>query len=295
MKQNKLLLIDGNNLLHRAYNKFKNMATKGGVKSSIVFGFPYILKSLITLHKPTKVIVVFDGGKAKARKKLLPDYKKRDKREDFDYDDFIKQKKDLEKILSYLGIAYTSKRHEEADDIIWLYARNYKRKGYYVTIVSTDKDFNQLLSSRLSIYNPWKSDRITHKNVEKLYGYPPEQCVDYLILDGDKSDNIPGYPGVGPKTAIKFLKQFGSIRSFLIGKDSFGKMDKRKLEELFLINRKMIDIRYYCRKHLKLKDVPLIYDTGKKIKKKKLALIASDYGITTFSKPDFINTYKNLL
>lgn len=294
-KKSKTLIIDGNNLLHRAYHKYKNMVSSDGVPSSMVFGFPYILNSLINLHKPNKVIVAFDGGKDKARLKVLPDYKKRDIKGDFNYDNFIDQKKEVQRILECLGIPFSSKKGLEADDIIWLYARRYSRKGQ-VVIVSTDKDFIQLIDKNISIWNPWKNERITHLNYNKYYPFSPEQCVDYLTLDGDTSDNIPGYPGVGEKTAITFLETYGSIKNYLedLSLPEHKKIKRNVLADIYKRNKLIIDIRFFCKTtKLKIKDIDLI-DT-QKIDKRELAIISSKYSITTFNKQNFILTFKNLL
>lgn len=292
--KNKTLIIDGNNILHRSYHQYKNMRSSDGIPSSIVFGFPYILHALIKLHKPEKVMVVFDGGRDKARLKLLPDYKKRDKKADFDYEDFLKQKKDVERILECLGIPFSYKKGLEADDIIWLYARRYSREGQ-VVIVSTDKDFVQLIDKNISLWNPWKNERITHLNYHKHYPFSPEQCVDYLALDGDVSDNIPGYKGVGEKTALKFLNEYGSIENYLNDdKLSDKKIKKDVLVELYKKNKLIIDIKLFCKTtKLFLKDIPVFKND--KINKKELALICSDYSIRMFNQDDFILTFKRLL
>ena len=223
-------------------------------------------------------------------------YKDRDKnRKDFDIDDFVSQQKDVKEILTCLGIPYVSKKGLEADDIIWLYARKYKRKGS-VVIVSTDKDFNQLLSNRVSIWHPWKNKRITHKNLEKEYGYTPDQCVDYLSLVGDDSDKIPGAKGIGHKTAIKFIEEYGSINAYRLGKgDEMKKFTRKQSEELFYRNRTLIDTRFFCRRYLKLKEIPLKSPKGKNINKKGLSLICRKYSITTFIEPAFLKPFKQLL
>lgn len=299
MNKEKFLVIDGNNLLHRAYHKFKSMASKDGTKSSIAFGFPYILKSLIDTQKPSEVLIAFDEDRDKHRLAVWPGYKGKrsdnNKKRDFDYDDFQKQKRDLQKIMSCLGIPYVSKKDLEADDIIWLYTRKKKRRGH-VVIVSTDKDFNQLLSERVSIWHPWKNKRITHKNCKQIYGYTPEQCVDYLSLCGDDSDNIPGIRGIGDKTAKKFLAEHGSLKDYLKSDaPEFNKMPRKETEELYYRNRTLIDIRYFCRKHLDIKTIPLKSKKGKEIDKRELAMICSKYSINMFTQDKFLKTFKKLL
>lgn len=291
--RNKHLIIDGNNLAHRAYHQFKSMASKEGKNSSIVFGLPHILESLVRSQKPDRVLVVFDKGVDENRRKVLPEYKKREHREDFDYDNFIEQKRDVQRMLEYLGIPYIQPDQGEADDIIWLYARKYRRQNDQVVIVSTDKDFIQLLGKGISIQNPWKKIRITHKNVTNFYPYTAEQCVDYLILVGDKSDNIPGISGVGEKTAMKFLNTYGSIKEYLRGDaPEDKKITRSKLEPIYLRNRLLIDIRLFCRRYIKEVAKPLYKES---INKKELALLCSKYSITTFTKNNFLKTFERLL
>lgn len=295
MARNKYLIIDGNNLLHRAYHRFKNMSSKEGVNSSITFGFPYILRSLIQVHKPDDVLVVFDKGSDKNRLKILPDYRKRPKKGDFDYENFLKQKEDTQKILSFLGVPFIQPEEGEADDIIWLYARRYKRKGHNVVIVSTDKDFVQIICKGISIHNPWKNVRISHKNVTQHYPFSPANCVDYLILEGDKSDNILGFPGVGEKTAVKFLEEYGSIKKYLLSDTPEDKkITRSKLEPIYLRNRLLIDIRLFCRRFINPNDIPKPVK-GREINKRELSMICSYYSITTFTKEDFLKTFKKLL
>jgi DNA polymerase-1 len=292
--KNKTIIIDGNNLLHRAYNKYKSMRSDDGKLTGSIFGFPYILRSLIRLHSPTKVIVVFDGGRDKRRLKLLPDYKKRKIREDFDYENFISQKEEVMKILSFLCIEVLHNKNFEADDLIWLVARKYSRKGK-VMIVSSDKDFIQLIDKQISIWNPWKDDRITHLNYKKHYKFSPEQCVDYLSLDGDTSDNIPGYKGVGEKTALAFLDEYGSIDNYLsdLSLPEHKKIKRKELKALYKVNKEIIDVKLFCKKHkIKLKDCKT--KTSKKIDIKELRLLCSKYSITSIIKDDFIQTFKQI-
>lgn len=293
--KNKCLIIDGNNLAHRAYHQYKNMRSSDGKPSGVVFGVPYILWSLIKTHNAGDVIVAFDGGRDKNRLKAWPDYKLRKQKDDFDYEDFISQKEDAKKILECLGIKMIFKKGLEADDIIWLIARRYSRKGQ-VMIVSTDKDFVQLIDKNISLWNPWKNERITHLNYNKHYPFNPSQCVDYLSLDGDTSDNIPGYKGVGEKTALEFLSVYGSIENYLNQPDlpEHKKIKRDTLEEIYKRNKLLIDIKYFCKTtKLKFKDIPII--KPEKINKKELSIICSDYSINMFSKDDFILTYKKLL
>ena len=290
-KKNKVLLIDGNNLLHRVYHQYKSMRAEDGTLTSIIFGFPYVLNSLINLHRPQKVCVVFDGGRSRRRLEILPNYKNREKKDDFDYENFIAQKEILMELLKHLGIDVYIFPKEEADDIIGILARKYGRNSQ-VVIVSADKDFNQLINNRVSVWDPNKKERITHLNCKKITGYTPEECVDYLSLVGDTSDKIPGYKGIGPKTALKFLEYAGSIENYLNDKSLNFRIDRQALADLYNINKELIDIMYFVTKNkLKLKGVNI---TKGEFNQKEVRYICADHSITKIQKPEVLNTFKQL-
>jgi len=292
----KVLVIDGNNLLYRVYYKFSSMRAMDGTPTGISYGFPMVLQSLIVKFKPSQVVVVFDGGNAKKRLEILPEYKLREKKEGFDKEDFMRQWEVVKRFLEILCVPYIQIRYHEADDLIWLVARGLKRRNR-VIIVSSDKDFVQLLGKNVEIWNPSKKVLITTKNAKVVMGYESYQCVDYLTLDGDKSDNIPGYPGVGPVTAKAFLEEHNSITDFLkSGAEKFKKIEPEPLEAVYRVNRAIIDIKYFCRKYITYKDFKsarvLINDT---IDTETLAYICADNSIKTFIKKPFIKAFKNLL
>lgn len=296
MSKSKVLVIDGNNMLHRAYYKFQNLRNHKDELTGVIYGFPYILRGLISLHKPQKVIVVFDGGRDKRRMEILPNYKKREPKAGFDPDNFYFQKDKVKELLEMLGVPVIEFKKREADDIIWLVSRKLKRKNHEVVIVSSDKDFNQLITKGISIWNPKADKRFTHLNLKNEVGYEPNECVDYLILEGDTSDNIKGMPGVGPVTALKFIAEKGSIKNYLTDDSIELKKFKRDiLEPVYLLNRELIDIRFFCRRNLKEVKFKIPTPTLKKVKKKKLAYFCATYSITTFVKADFIKTFNNLL
>lgn len=294
-KKNNILIIDGNNALYRAYYKFNSLRSVSGTPTGITYGFTYILKALLIKFKPKDLYVIFDGGRSSERKVILPSYKKRDKKEGWDANDFFRQKEITLEILKCLGVKVIEKKHTEADDMIWLLTRRLKRKNH-VTIVSSDKDFNQLLSKNVDIWNPAKKGLITIDNIKTIFGYEAYQCVDYLILDGDKSDCIPGYPGVGPKTAIKFLEEYGSIYNYLNNQEyKFKKWDRGKLETLYVDNKQLIDLRLFVRKYLHSRDLIIKNKNIKHIDEKELKFLCGENSIKTFVKPPFIKEFKNIL
>ncbi len=292
MTNRHLIILDGNHLAYRALYKFSNLRTLDGVKTGVIFGMPYVAESLIRRLGPTDVVIAFDGGRSKFRMDLLPTYKEREKKLGFDAEDFFRQKDVGRDIFMSLGIKIVWKRHFEADDLIYMVARRYASKGYDVTIVSGDKDFNQLLDDKIKIYNVGKGITYEAWNLKKELGYTPGQCVDYLSLCGDKSDNIPGYPGIGPKRAMDMLERFGSIREFLRSKESFGKLDKEELARIHRLNKKLIDIKFFYRKFLIKEAIPWL-NPGK-LDLKKFKQYCNEYEMGSFLKPQFINTFKKL-
>lgn len=287
--------MDGNNLLYRAYYKYSNMRSSNGLLSSVVYGVPYVIRGMLSQHDPDDMVVVFDGGRHAKRMELYPEYKaKRKQKITFDKENFYQQRDEAIKILSYLGVKHVLMKGMEADDIIWLMAKKLKRKNH-VVIVSSDKDFNQLVSENLSVWNPKDSKRYTHKNIDSELGFSVKRFVDFLILDGDVSDNIKGMIGVGPAKAKDFISRTKSISNYLIsGQEEIKSFQKNLLEPVFLLNRQLIDIRLFCRRHLKGTVIP-IHVPKAKIKKGKLALICSKYEITTFIKKDFLKSFDKLL
>lgn len=287
---NKLMLIDGDNLLYRAYFKFGGLTSKGGASSSMVYGFPYILRSLLTKVHPDMVISCFDGGRNKARLDVLPGYKVREQKLGFDKEDFVSQKETVMGFLPHLGVWVSQQRGLEADDLIYSWVRYYKAKGWEITIVSGDKDFHQLIDEDVKVYVPSKEVYLNLHTCKHYYFYTPAECVDYLILDGDKSDKIPGVPGMGEKTIRKFLDEFGSIQAYL---DSGSKKYPKVTKEIYLRNRLLIDLAYFFRKTGRIKHIPLTTDSVR-VNMIEIAKISRKYDINTFVKTEFVNGYKKL-
>ena len=177
------------------------------------------------LLKPTHLIVVWDGGLSAERMAALPEYKAQ--RPDMP-DDLRPQFDEMVAYLNAAGVASFSRDGVEADDYIACLVRNAVAAGMTVVIASADKDFMQLVSTQVGLFNPNdKSESIwTDEQVRSKTGVAPQQIVDWLSLMGDNVDNIPGVPGVGPKTATALLGQFGSIDAL------FERLDEVKSEKL---------------------------------------------------------------
>ena len=198
------------------------------------------------------------------------------------------------KILRILRIKYLYDKKNitgfEGDDLLaYLYFKKINSECL-VTIVSSDKDFNQLLTTdRVKIFNPRKEEYVRQTNCESLFGYTPYETVDYLSLVGDSSDDIPGFPGIGPVKARKFLDKWHSIPKYLeLNADG-------KMKEVYERNKQLIDLKWFVDNHkLNLKDVLREY-TNSKINYSKFKEICIEYSFNSFMTDIFIKPFKNLL
>ncbi len=288
-------------MLHRAFHKYASMMTPQNESTSMVYGFPYMLRKIINDNKKAEVIVIFDGkNRSKRRLAALPGYKRREPKLGFDRENFIHQKSEVIRVLSYLGIKVAMSDEEEGDDILYLVAKKYKAKGYHITIVSGDKDFNQLICDNIYQFQPGAFKKpdilLTPENLEEEKGYKANQCVSYLSLLGDSSDKIPGYPGIGDKRAKNFLNQFGTLKNAIkLGGDNFkfGSVNFKELETLYKVNKLLIDLKYYNRKYLRRMEIPWVNKNTTKFNKKELLKVAKQYHIGTFVKTDFLKHFKD--
>lgn len=210
----RLLLVDGHAYAYRAFHAIRQLDGPDGAPTNAIFGFVKMLAKLRALLQPTHVAVVWDGGLAAERMALLPGYKAQRP----PMPEGLRRQ--LDEIVTFLGAArVTSLRADgvEADDWLATLARRAAAAGLNVVIASSDKDFMQLVSPQIGLYNPNdKSEAVwTREQVAAKTGVEPEQIVDYLSLVGDAVDNIPGAVGVGPKTAAELLRQFVSIEALL--------------------------------------------------------------------------------
>lgn len=291
----KILLIDAMNCLHRAWHSYSKLQNSGQ-PVSIIFGMPSIVNGLINKFHPDKLLVIWDGKKSSHRLELLPEYKAHRKtRTTQEHEDFVRQKTTTMELFHSLGVKQVINIDQEADDMIYYFVRKYKKdKANKITIVSTDKDFHQLLCSNVKIWNTHKEAFVHSENCEKLMGYTPQQCVSYLTLRGDDSDNIPGYRGIGEVKAKQFLEKFGTVKGYLSQGDEFKGIDRKTLAILWYKNQPMIDLRYFYGLHLRGKVKPSYYnqDRKPKLNKQKLFRICAQYYIKTFRKHEFLKNYE---
>jgi 5'-3' exonuclease len=210
----RLLIVDGHAYAYRAFHAIRNLRGPEGRPTNAIYGFVKMLEKMRAALAPAALMVVWDGGLSAERMTAHPEYKVN--RPEMP-DDLRPQ---LDEIVAYLGAAGVASYLSdgiEADDYIACLARRAAAAGWNVVIASSDKDFMQLVSASIGLWNPNdKEPRIwSRAEVRAKAGVEPEQIADWLALMGDAVDNIPGVPGVGPKTAAELLQQFGSMPTLL--------------------------------------------------------------------------------
>jgi DNA polymerase I len=206
----RLLIVDGHAYAYRAFHAIQKLNGPDGAPTNAIYGFIKMLGKMESTLKPTHHCVVWDGGLCARRMEALPEYKSHRPAMPSDLE---RQLPEIASFLEASKIPSFVNEGVEADDWIASQACCAARAEVEVVIASADKDFLQLVSPRVGLLNPndktetvWKAEQVRNKT-----GLDAEQVVDWLSLIGDAVDNIPGVPGVGPKTATDLLKQFGSI------------------------------------------------------------------------------------
>ena len=208
----RLLIVDGHAYAYRAFHAIRELNAPDGSPTNAIYGFIKMLGKMRASLAPTHVAVIWDGGLSAERMRAHPEYKAQ--RPSMP-EGLAFQMDGIVEYLRAAGIASWCHDGVEADDWIAAAARRAAAAGVQVVIASADKDFMQLVAPGVGLLNPNdKTERIwAAAEVEAKSGVQPEQIVDWLSLVGDAVDNIPGVPGVGPKTATNLLRQFGSIAS----------------------------------------------------------------------------------
>ncbi len=251
----KVMIVDGLNLFIRCFGAVPTLNDNGEHVGGIT-GCLLSLGALIRKNKPTRVLVVFDGkGGSTRRKKMYKGYKEgrtglTKVNRLVGYEDLEDQAESMKrnfngliKYLEFLPVDLCYIDYIEADDIMAYAARHIFKKE--VLIVSSDKDFLQLVDDRISVYLPTKKKMMYKDDVKELYGVPSKNLVYYRIFDGDKSDNIPGVNGIGPKTLINkldFLQSDGLTLDTLLERVSL--MDDEKLKTKILANTDTLKLNY---------------------------------------------------
>jgi DNA polymerase I len=206
------ILVDGSSYLHRAYHALPPLTTSKGLPTGAIYGVIKMIKSLVAEYKPIFMAIVFDAKGKNFRHELYPAYKAH--RPPMQ-EDLRVQIQPLHAIIKAMGLPILMIEGVEADDVIGTLAKQAAQLKLNTLISTGDKDFAQLVNEHITLINTMSNTTLTPKSVKEKFGVPPELIIDYLTLVGDTSDNIPGVPKVGPKTAVKWLHEYGSLDNLI--------------------------------------------------------------------------------
>jgi len=203
-----LILVDGSSYLYRAFHALPPLSNSRGEPTGAVLGVTNMLRRLLDQYHPEHLAVVFDAKGPTFRDELFEDYKSH--RPPMP-DDLVAQIEPLHDFVRAMGLPLLMESGVEADDVIGTLARQASAAGMAVVISTGDKDMAQLVDPNITLINTMTNTVMDRQGVIDKFGVPPERIIDYLALIGDTSDNIPGVPKVGPKTAVKWLIEYGSL------------------------------------------------------------------------------------
>ncbi|HHL2561760.1 TPA: DNA polymerase I [Yersinia enterocolitica] len=215
--ENPLILVDGSSYLYRAYHAFPPLTNSKGEPTGAMYGVLNMLRSLLLQYRPSHVAVVFDAKGKTFRDELFAEYKSH--RPPMP-DDLRAQIEPLHQMVKAMGLPLLVVSGVEADDVIGTLAQEAEKAGHAVLISTGDKDMAQLVTPNITLINTMNNAILGPQEVCEKYGVPPELIIDFLALMGDSSDNIPGVPGVGEKTAQALLQGLGGLDSL------FNNLDK---------------------------------------------------------------------
>ena len=211
-KPHHVYLIDGSGYIFRAYHALPPLTRADGTPVGAVLGFSNILYRFLQDTEADHLAVVFDSARTTFRNRIYDQYKAH---RPAPPDDLIPQFKLVREATDAFNVCRIEREDFEADDLIATYAREAERSGHTVTIVSSDKDLMQLISERISMWDPIKQKPIGAAEVREKFGVGPEKVVEVQALIGDSTDNVPGVPGIGPKTAAELINTYGTLESVL--------------------------------------------------------------------------------
>ena len=244
----RLLLVDGHYYLYRSFFAIRGLSNSRGEPTNAIYGFVKALRRMLADLKPDYAAVIWDAGLPERRTQLQPEYKQQ---RDAMPDDLEVQQEPLQDIVPLIGVASLFLPNTEADDLIASYVMEACRNGVECVVATNDKDILQMVREGVSIYSTAKADLGEGNRGFKLLGVPevrekwgvePEQIADILALTGDAADNIRGVPGVGGKTAAKWINQYGSLDQLISGEGVDPKVSDKLSSSLEQIrtNRVMV-------------------------------------------------------
>lgn len=285
-RNGKLLMFDGNAILHRAYHAYPaTLVNSSGIQVNAIYGFAATLLHSFKKMKPSHVIVCFDEKKKTFRHEKFVEYKaKRPKMDQELVDQIIKTRE----VVKAFNIPIYTKEGYEADDLLGTISRIADKDFEEIVIVTGDKDILQLITEKTHVYFPSRG-RIPEKyfneeGFKKEYGFLPKQLIDYKGLAGDSSDNIPGVMGVGAKTASKLVQEFRSVENIYNNIDKLNGSLKEKLEndkERALLSKELATINTR---------VPIVFEK----EKAKLSEYDKEEVIKLFEEMEFKSLIRRL-
>ncbi|HEX8042167.1 DNA polymerase I [Candidatus Deferrimicrobium sp.] len=223
-----LYLIDGHNVLYRTFFGVPRLTAPDGTPTNVVLGVARILLKILREESPDAVVAVFDSREPTPRHEIYPEYKANRLKTP---EDLSVQIPVVDEMIDALGVRRLSVAGAEADDIIGTLSRRAEERGMDVVIVSSDKDMYQLVSPRVKVRDGLKEHTVGEAQVEEVFGVPPGKVPDLLALAGDPSDNVPGVPGIGEKTASELIRDFGSLDAVLAHPERLKGARREKIEK----------------------------------------------------------------
>jgi DNA polymerase-1 len=239
-----LYLIDGSSYIYRAFYAVRHLSTSTGIPTNAIYGFGGMLNRVLREKRPNHIAIALDTPEPTFRHTLSPDYKANRPRMP---EDLSAQIPYIKRLIAAYRIQCLEVPGYEADDIIGTLAAWASGQGAEVVIISGDKDLLQLVTSQVHMWDTVKDEVIGPAGVEERFGVPAAQVVEIMGLAGDSSDNIPGVPGIGPKTAERLIKEFGSVEGLLSDLNKIPREKERKKLEAYsqqaIMSRELATIR----------------------------------------------------
>ena len=251
-KTDHFYLVDGSGYIFRAYYALPPLSRKSdGLPTGAVSGFSNMLFKLLeesrsddSENKPTHFAVIFDSARKNFRNEIYKDYKANRSEAP---DDLVPQFEYIRKAVKAFNLPSIEMNNYEADDLIATYAKQIVKAGAKVTIISSDKDLMQLVSNKVRLFDPMKSKVIGEKEVIEKFGVKPEQVIDVQSLAGDSSDNIPGVPGIGIKTASELIKKYKTLDNLLKRAEEIPQKKRKETlienKDLALVSKKLVTLK----------------------------------------------------
>jgi len=243
MTQHTLILVDGSSYLYRAFHALPPLMTARGLPTGAVYGITNMLKNLLKEYQPTHVAVVFDAKGKTFRDDIYPEYKAT--RPPMP-NDLVQQITLSHQVIRALGFPVLMINGVEADDVIGSLAKQAEMQNMATLIFTGDKDLAQLVNSQITLIDTMKNQRLDRDGVKQKFEVFPEQIIDYLSLVGDSSDNVKGVTGVGPKTAVKWLQEYGSLDKIIENIEKIkGKVAEnlRQAQDYLPLTRQLLTIK----------------------------------------------------